>query len=177
VHRSVPVSYLDTLAALVDDKLQALKDASVGERETLEAVTMANRLAAQQKYIDGLMSQATDNSASRTISLSPPTGGKPVLRQGPLLFNPAPRDLDDEDEDALASDLVVSGEEIGIVVIAWGSGRVDIGIELERPEARWESPQVCGPVWPSLEWLTVSSGPRRITVLLVDLRNSRVTDL
>lgn len=141
IKASVPIAYLDSLASLLDVKTKALQAAILDEQETLETVTMKARLAAQQKWIDSLLSQSTEEGG-RTVELKAPTGGRTVLTQGPFLFNPAPRDLEEEDDEALASDIAIVGENVGLVVVAWGSGRVDIGIELERPEARWESTQV-----------------------------------
>ncbi len=86
-----------------------------------------------------------------------PTGGpapgihRPLARQGPLLFNPAPQEVgngDDIDEQS-ATDITIlhaagdvpEGEEAGprvdVLAIAWSSGRVDLGIDADGCEPRW----------------------------------------
>lgn len=82
---------------------------------------------------------------------------RPLMRQGPILFDPAPQEVgngDDVDEQC-ATDLVImhatgdvgdaSGEEreddsgprVNVVAIAWSSGRVDLGVDTEGSEPRW----------------------------------------
>ncbi|WWC92973.1 uncharacterized protein L201_007936 [Kwoniella dendrophila CBS 6074] len=98
--------------------------------------------------------------AEGTVRIHPPhlteSGGpasgahRTLLRQGPLLYSPAPQDIGNGDEDAeqAATDLLVyeastsenqKSEKETIFAIAWSGGRVDIGIEVEKPEPRWMS--------------------------------------
>ncbi|WVQ84377.1 hypothetical protein IAT38_006529 [Cryptococcus sp. DSM 104549] len=103
-----------------------------------------------------------------TVRVHPPhlteSGGpapgthRPLLRQGPVVFSPGPQEVangdEDLDEDQAATDLlleVVEVEQEGedekakgkiretMVMIAWSGGRVDIGLEEEKPEPRWIS--------------------------------------
>jgi nucleoporin NUP82 len=78
------------------------------------------------------------------------------MRQGPFLLQPSPRSLegseggdatdivylafvhDDDDDDAGET------ERLGIVIVAYQDGKVDICLDVEKVEARWESKQVCG---------------------------------
>ncbi|WWD20148.1 hypothetical protein CI109_104624 [Kwoniella shandongensis] len=103
-----------------------------------------------------------------------PGAHRALLRQGPAVFNPGPQEVgnfddeNDEDEelDQVASDLFVSevvaadGEGEGskeketIIAIAWSGGRIDIGLEVEKPEPRWNSsrdPTSSVPVIPIIE--------------------------
>ena len=170
VKASVPIAYLDSLASVLEVKTKALQAAALHDQETLETVTQKARLAAQQKWIDSLLSQMTGED-SRTAELSVPTSGRAALSQGPLLLNPAPRDLEDEDDDALASDIAIVGEDVGLVIVAWSSGRVDVGFELEHPEARWESTQVSLHV--DVCWLTLT-GSNNISTITCNLRDSSI---
>lgn len=76
-----------------------------------------------------------------------------VSRQGPFLLQPAPLDLKDSpggdatdiayltlgsafaDDDDEAS---VSSERLGVVVIGYQDGRVDVCLDVEKIEARWD---------------------------------------
>jgi nucleoporin NUP82 len=97
-----------------------------------------------------------------TVKLHPPhltaSGGpapgihRSLLRQGPVVFLPAPSGKEDEedDDDDVASDLLVwspRGEDeeevgVGVMAIAWSSGRVDLGLETEPVEPRWVGSRV-----------------------------------
>lgn len=83
-----------------------------------------------------------------TASGNPAPGvHRPLMRQGPLLYSPAPQEVgngDDVDEQ-MATDLIViragadseSTHRINVLAIAWSGGRVDLGVEVEPPEPRW----------------------------------------
>ncbi|KAK8849523.1 hypothetical protein IAR55_004857 [Kwoniella newhampshirensis] len=78
-----------------------------------------------------------------------------LLRQGPAVFNPGPHEVgnfdDNDDEDQMASDLFVaevaatyedreqSKDKETVIAIGWSGGRVDVGLEVEKPEPRWVS--------------------------------------
>ena len=104
-----------------------------------------------------------------TVRIHPPhlteTGGpapgmhRGCMRQGPMVFSPGPSDLGyaAEEQEQVASDLCIFSSEVGpmqrdkqaeigdardtvtVVAIAWSSGRVDLGVELEKVEPRWIS--------------------------------------
>jgi nucleoporin NUP82 len=77
------------------------------------------------------------------------------MRQGPFLLQPSPCLLedseggdatdisylafirDDDDEDAGET------ERLGIVIVTFQDGKVDVCLDVEKVEARWESKQVC----------------------------------
>ncbi|OWZ47967.1 hypothetical protein C356_02682 [Cryptococcus neoformans c45] len=86
-----------------------------------------------------------------------PGAHRALRRQGPVVFSPGPQDVGNVDEDLeeeqMATDLLIM--EVGanemeaggskgtegqtVIAIAWSGGRVDIGLELDAPEARWIS--------------------------------------
>ncbi|KIR68697.1 hypothetical protein I314_01120 [Cryptococcus bacillisporus CA1873] len=86
-----------------------------------------------------------------------PGAHRALLRQGPVVFSPGPQDVgnvdEDLDEEQMATDLLImqvgadnteaggskKTEEQTVIAIAWSGGRVDIGLELDAPEARWVS--------------------------------------
>lgn len=91
-----------------------------------------------------------------TPSGSPAPGmHRPLLRQGPVLFDPAPQEVGNGDEidEQVASDIVVfpavpadadaapseDTQPINVVGIAWSGGRIDVGVEEVAPEPRWLS--------------------------------------
>lgn len=77
---------------------------------------------------------------------------RPLMRQGPLLIDPAPQEVGngvDVDEQT-ATDIAViratvesdksdtdTQDSINIVAIAWSAGRVDLCLEQDAPEPRW----------------------------------------
>lgn len=99
-------------------------------------------------------------SSSRFVSIHPPKSftSKPA-RQGPFLFQPSPPELkgspggdatdlvyltlgeafgeDDESETSSAA-----SEGLGVLLIAYQDGRVDVCLDLEKVEANWEVKRV-----------------------------------
>ena len=90
--------------------------------------------------------------------MHPPTTMKPLpLRQGPFLLQPAPRTLADS-EGGDATDIaylafgtesydrdneVSDPEHLGVILVSYQDGRVDLFLDVEKVEARWETKQVC----------------------------------
>lgn len=89
--------------------------------------------------------------------MHPPTTMKAApARQGPFLLQPSPRTLegseggdatditylafgtDEEDGDGEGGET----EHLGIVMIVFQDGKVDVCLDVEKVEARWESRQV-----------------------------------
>ncbi|KAG0310912.1 hypothetical protein BGZ99_010466 [Dissophora globulifera] len=64
-----------------------------------------------------------------------------VARQGPFLFQPAPIELEDDDNRAYDI-LSLETEAAEVLAMAYSSGRVDVCIAVERPSARWTVQQV-----------------------------------
>jgi nucleoporin NUP82 len=77
-------------------------------------------------------------------------------RQGPFLLQPSPRTLEGSDGGdatditylAFGSDVEEGDgeggetEHLGVVMIAFQDGKVDVCLDVEKVEARWESRQV-----------------------------------
>lgn len=81
-----------------------------------------------------------------------------ALRQGPFLMQPSPLDLEGstggeatdiayvafgsgfEDEDEPSD--TVKTERLGIILVAFQDGKVDVCLDLEKVEAKWEYKQV-----------------------------------
>ena len=80
------------------------------------------------------------------------------MRQGPFLFQPAPRELE-QGEGGDATDLMymsvegaslhadVDGNEarLGVLVMAYSDGKVDVCLDVEKIEAMWEVNRVSNP--------------------------------
>ncbi|KAF9103082.1 hypothetical protein BGX27_010737, partial [Mortierella sp. AM989] len=63
-----------------------------------------------------------------------------VARQGPFLYQPAPIEL--EDDDNKASDILsLEAEAAEILVVAHSSGKLDVCIAVDRPAPRWTLPK------------------------------------
>lgn len=76
------------------------------------------------------------------------------MRQGPFLLQPSPRVLDGS-EGGDATDIAYLAfindddqenegetERLGIVMITYQDGKVDVCLDVDKVEARWESKQV-----------------------------------
>lgn len=86
----------------------------------------------------------------------PATIKSPSLRQGPFLLQPAPRTLETS-EGGDATDIaylafsteaydreneVADPEHLGIILVSYQDGRVDLFLDVEKVEARWDTKQV-----------------------------------
>ncbi len=78
----------------------------------------------------------------------------PPLRQGPFLLQPAPLTLDGS-EDGDATDILYLSfdhddetdddgetERLGVVLVVTKDGKVDVCLDVDKVEARWETRQV-----------------------------------
>jgi nucleoporin NUP82 len=78
----------------------------------------------------------------------------PPLRQGPFLLQPAPLTLDGSEEGDATDILYLSfdkddevdddgeTERLGLVLLGFQDGKVDVCLDVDKVEARWESRQV-----------------------------------
>lgn len=139
----------------------------------------------QRKFINGLLkqvpiAQSFPSSAIRvSLRCSKTLLGKP-LRQGPFLLQPAPTDLanspggnatdityvtlgsafeDTDDDESEASTL--ASERLGILLVAFQDGRVDVMLDLEKAEARWEVKKVS--LFQPYSYLTCYSSERDLS--------------
>lgn len=85
----------------------------------------------------------------------PTTVSHRVARQGPFLLQPSPRTLEGG-EGGDATDIVYLAfgadeddegegetERLGVVLVVYQDGKVDVCLDVEKVEARWDSKSVC----------------------------------
>ena len=151
---SVPSAYVHALECFVSAKQELI---SQGTSESTKDLSMLYDY--QHKYITSLVKQLPPGTVypapSRSVLIHPPSTIKAQpLRQGPFLLQPAPRVIEgsdggdatdityltfgnDEDEDREGET-----EHLGVILIAFQDGRVDVCLDVEKVEARWEIKQV-----------------------------------
>ncbi|KAH8118607.1 hypothetical protein DFH11DRAFT_1568326 [Phellopilus nigrolimitatus] len=156
---SIPSSYLHALECFV-----SAKEEFVSENNEVVDESFSTLYDYQRKFVNGLLKQLPDGvpfpSSSRSISIHAPKsfGGK-AARQGPFLLQPSPPELEgspsgdatdivyltlgsafmDDEADSEVSSL--ASERLGVLLIAFQDGRVDVCLDLEKVEARWDSKQ------------------------------------
>jgi nucleoporin NUP82 len=151
VNSSVPSDYVHSLECFISAKVEYLDQSN--NAADLALSTLYER---QHLYIKNLVQQLPPGTvypaATRSISLHPPSVGALQL-QGPFLLQPDPRTLTDS-EGGDATDLTYlsptetddnsadSAERLGMVLIAYQDGKVDVCLDVDKVEARWESRQV-----------------------------------
>lgn len=117
----------------------------------------------QSLYIKGLISQIPPDivlgASSRAVPLHPPTTVQhKVLRQGPFLLQPEPRILDGAEggdatdilylafgdgDDEMERNVEGATERLGVVLVAYQDGKVDVCLDVQKTEAAWETRLVC----------------------------------
>lgn len=149
----VPSSYLHALECFVAAKQNFI---SMEESTSSDLTPIYDY---QRKYVMALLKQIPPSAAFPTSPLSvqihPPTTIKnSPLRQGPFLLQPSPRHVPgSEGGDATDIAYLAFGnqdavetendtERLGVVLLAYSDGKVDISIDVDKVEARWESQQV-----------------------------------
>lgn len=112
----------------------------------------------QHKYVTALVKQLPSGTPfptqSQTVSIHPPTTIKhEPLRQGPFLLQPSPLTIEGS-EGGDATDIIYTvlgseddecdseTEKLGIVMIAYQDGKVDVCLDVDKVEARWEKKTV-----------------------------------
>jgi len=150
--RSVPSTYIHALQLFVEAKRdQTLQEGSSSARE------FSVLYEYQHKYVTALVKQLPSGfpTQSQTVSIHPPTTirHKP-LRQGPFLLQPSPLTIEGS-EGGDATDIIYAvlgngeseesddeAEKLGIVMIAYQDGKVDVCLDVDKVEARWEKKTV-----------------------------------
>ncbi|KAG6833726.1 hypothetical protein H0H87_001158 [Tephrocybe sp. NHM501043] len=150
---SIPTSYVHSLECFISAKQEFLAQGTSAEAKDLSTL-----YDYQHKYVTALIKQLPPGtvfpSVSRSVLIHPPTTIKsPAARQGPFLLQPSPRilegsdggdatdivylsfDTDDDEEGGDGSET----EHLGVVVIAFQDGKVDVCLDVEKVEARWET--------------------------------------
>nr|XP_019009175.1 uncharacterized protein I206_05821 [Kwoniella pini CBS 10737]OCF47956.1 hypothetical protein I206_05821 [Kwoniella pini CBS 10737] len=170
LHTEMPIRYLQGLKAYSEAKLARIQ----GEAKDVFGAGSAGlgKVSFQNQWVESLVKQVKLNEEAKQrtreeIPESPLSRrtSLALLRQGPAVYSPAPQDIGngDEDEEQAATDLLVShvtpseeytGEGEIVIAIAWSGGRVDIGLEVDKPEPRWLSsrdPTISAPILPIVE--------------------------
>jgi len=142
-----------TLECFVLAKQEFLSESNSARTKNLSAL-----YDYQHKYITALLKQLPPGTvfpaASRSVLMHPPTTIKSQpLRQGPFLLQPSPRTIGSS-EGGDATDIVYMSfgnsfedcegdtERLGVMIIVFQDGRVDICLDVDKIEARWENKQV-----------------------------------
>ena len=149
----MPSSYVHTLDCFISAKQEYL---SQNPSATKHLSTLYDY---QHKYINALIRQLPPGTvfpaASRSVPLHPPSTIKAQpLRQGPFLLQPSPHSLQGS-EGGDATDIMYltfgdgseenegETERLGIILLAFQDGKVDVCLDVEKVEARWDSKRVC----------------------------------
>ncbi|KAI0952617.1 hypothetical protein AcV7_008361 [Taiwanofungus camphoratus] len=151
---SLPSSYVHALECFVAAKQEFLfKSQDEGSSSTLSTL-----YDYQHKYVNALLKQLPPGTAfpavSRSIPMRPPnTVRNPPVRQGPFLLQPSPRSLEGS-EGGDATDILYLAferdvedgagsetERLAVLLITFQDGRVDVCLDVEKVEARWEHQQ------------------------------------
>ncbi|KZT65994.1 hypothetical protein DAEQUDRAFT_730757 [Daedalea quercina L-15889] len=152
---SIPSAYVHALECFVTAKQEYL---SQSQREGTSSRNMAHLYDFQHRYVTALLKQLPPGTVypaiSRPIPMHPPRCIKsPPVRQGPFLLQPSPRTIDGSEGGdatdiaymAFGSDVEegVEGEteRLGLVLTSFQDGRVDVHLDVEKVEARWEQKQ------------------------------------
>ena len=156
----VPSSYVHALECYVSAKQEFLSTSTSGQPPA--PGSLATLYAYQRKYVNALLKQLPPGTAwpgtARLVLMHPPSTIKnPRTRQGPFLLQPAPRNLEGS-EGGDATDIVYMSfgddaaeesegetERLGLVLVAFQDGKVDVYLDVEKVEARWENKQVGSP--------------------------------
>lgn len=162
----VPSAYIHALEYFVRAKEERATNPSHSNASPPRSGPSLSTLYAYQlKYVVSLSKQLPESpstlfpSPSRSVPITAPSIVKlRPMRQGPFLFQPAPRELD-VGPGGGATDLVyinVEGasllhpdedgneERIGVLGVAFSDGKVDICLDVEKIEAMWETNRVSG---------------------------------
>jgi len=157
ISSSIPSSYVHALECIVSAKQEFLSQGTSAGTKNLSTL-----YDYQHKYITALIKQLPPGTVfpavSRSVLMHPPhTIKAPPARQGPFLLQPSPRVLEgSEGGDATDITYLAFGsddgedgegetEHLGVVMIAFQDGKVDVCFDVEKVEARWENKQVCCP--------------------------------
>lgn len=163
VGRHVPVLLLDSLLALTSAKINHLTTPGPAAQLSLyEKREMEAEYAGQLKFLQALLEQrhnrlaAEDESSididDECILVKYPAYLRRVpARQGPFLLQPAPRELESDEDEPAASDLVymclepeTTNEDnedapiaLGLVLMSYENGKIDVCIDVSKVEATW----------------------------------------
>ncbi|KAJ7086738.1 hypothetical protein C8R44DRAFT_862052 [Mycena epipterygia] len=154
---SIPSSYVHSLECFISAKQEFLSQSQAhGSSSTTR--NLSTLYDYQHKYITALLKQLPPGTvfpaSSRSVLMHPPTTIKArPARQGPFLLQPAPRILAGSDGGdatdimylAFGTDEDVEDdgeggetEHLGVVVVVFQDGKIDVCLDVEKVEARWD---------------------------------------
>ncbi|EIW61231.1 uncharacterized protein TRAVEDRAFT_56601 [Trametes versicolor FP-101664 SS1] len=153
---SVPSTYVHALECYVAAKQEFLSASTGGDSGTSDGLTTVYDY--QRKYVNALLKQLPPGTAwpatTRLVPMHPPTTIKNTpARQGPFLLQPSPRNLAGSDGgdatdivylsfgDDAAEESEGETERLGLVLLSFQDGKVDLLLDVEKVEARWEMKQ------------------------------------
>ncbi|KAJ8086450.1 hypothetical protein PM082_005273 [Marasmius tenuissimus] len=162
---TVPSAYVHSLECFISAKQEFLAQTSSTSSSNLSTL-----YDYQRKYVTALIKQLPPGTVfpapSRSVLMHPPSIVKSVpTRQGPFLLQPSPRMLDGSDGgDATdiaylslgrdyekeAEDDESSAESLGFLLVTYQDGKVDLCVDVEKVEARWDSKQIASSDLPML---------------------------
>jgi nucleoporin NUP82 len=174
-NRSIPSSYIHALECFVAAKQE------FAERSPRATMSHSVQYDYQRKYINALIKQLPPGTvypaASRSVIIHPPTTIKnQPLRQGPFLLQPSPRVLEESDggnatdiayltfgDGGDDEDEIATAEYLGVVLMAFQDGKVDVCLDVEKVEATWEIKQVnCYPRCDLMLFILVQSSSQSV---------------
>ncbi|KAF5393939.1 hypothetical protein D9757_000165 [Collybiopsis confluens] len=151
---SIPSAYVHSLECFIAAKQEFLEQGDPSQATRNLSVLYDY----QRKYVNALLKQLPPGTVfpapSRSVLMHPPTTIKASLaRQGPFLLQPSPRLLQgSEGGDATdityvsycqipEGDIAEDGvpENLDVILITYQDGKVDICLDVEKVEARWQS--------------------------------------
>ena len=155
---AIPSSYVYALECFVAAKQEYLSTTGASVPSSSISSNPSNLASVydyQHKYVTALLKQLPEGTESRskprTVLMHPPnTMRTQPVRQGPFLLQPAPLMLEGS-EGGNATDIIylafgqdgpdggeVETERLGVVLVACQDGKVDVFLDVEKVEARWE---------------------------------------
>lgn len=154
-YSSIPSSYIHSLECFI-----AAKQEFLAQGTSTTGRDISTLYDYQRKFITALTRQLPAGTvfpaASRTFLVHPPTTIKSTpTRQGPFLLQPSPRTLEGSDGgDATDISYLAFGtdehpeedggetEHLGVLLVSYQDGKVDVFLDVEKVEARWDVKQV-----------------------------------
>lgn len=153
---SIPSSYIHTLECFISAKQEFLAQGATSATQNLSTL-----YDYQHKFVTSLVKQLPSGThypaPSRSVLMHPPNVIKsPPARQGPFLLQPSPKALDgSEGGDATDITYLAFGtsnddadeaggetEHLGVMMVTYKDGKVDVFLDVEKIEARWDIKQV-----------------------------------
>ncbi|BGP22116.1 hypothetical protein JCM10295v2_000994 [Rhodotorula toruloides] len=159
---AVPRSYIHSLSTFVSSKVNYLSSSSLSSRITRSTPSTSSRAqealearyTTQLAYVNSLARQA-QTATSRRVSGDEGEGDEdqeedapvritapsrpawlPTL-QGPFLLVPSPHDLENGADDSACDIAYLPGDGVGVLVVAYKDGKVDLLLEVEKVEGRF----------------------------------------